>query len=98
MRLYKATEWQSGRNWYVGDCSDLGKDSNAWWIPPRFLGISLEDWIIKLQEEHHATIDGFYPKSNNRKSLLLYHWDNYNDAHKFCLYLNRMARNHNWTI
>ena len=99
MRIYKASEWSNvpGR-WEVGDVSDLAHDSNGWWIPARFLGISLEDWIIKLRDEHHAIIDKFIPGSNKGKSLLLYHWDNYNDAHKYCLWINRMSRNNNWTI
>lgn len=99
MRIYKTSEWSNvpGR-WEVGDVSDLANDSNGWWIPARFLGISLEDWIIKLRDEFNAIIDSFKPESNKGKSLLLYHWDNYNDAHKFCLWINRMARNNNWTI
>lgn len=97
-RIYKASEWNIGKNWYVADVSDLANDSAAWWIPARFLNLSLEDYIIKLKDEYNAIIDKFSPESNNGKSLLIFHWNNYNDAHKYLLWVNRMARNHNWTI
>lgn len=98
-RLYKTTEWTNApNNWQVGDCSDLSNNSNAWWIPARFLNLSFEDWILKLKNEFNATIDKFCPEANNGKSLLLYHWTNYNDAHKFSLWINKIARNNNWTI
>ena len=98
MRIYKASEWQNGSKWYVADTSDLAKDSAGWWIPARILGLSLEDFIMMLINEYHATIDGWYPESNNGKSLLLFSWANYADAHKYQLYINRVARNKNWTI
>ena len=97
-RLYKASEWNIGKNWYVSDVSDLVNDSGAWWIPARFLNLSFEEYILKLKDEHHAIIDKFYPESNKGKSLLIFHWDNYSDAHKYLLWINRMARNGHWTI
>lgn len=97
--LYKTSEWQSPSGaWYVADTSDLAHDSAAWWIPARFLKISLEEYILLLKDTYNATIDKFYPESNEGKSLLLFHWDNYSDAHKYLLWVNRMARNGNWTI
>lgn len=96
--LYKATEWCNAGRWNVADTSDLAKDSAAWWIPARILNLSLEDYIMLLVNEYHATIDLWSPNSNNGKSLLLFSWKNYNDAHKYLLYINRIARNKNWTI
>lgn len=97
--LYKASEWQTpSGNWFVADTSDLANDSAAWWIPARFLNMTLEDYILLLKNEYKATIDKFYPNANNGKSLLTFHWDSYNNAHKYLLWVNRMARNGNWTI
>ena len=99
MRIYKASEWSNVPNqWQVGDVSDLGNDSNAWWIPARFLNLSLVEWIKKLINEFHATVTDFIPDANKGKSLLLYHFKDYKDAHNYMLWLNRQARNHNWTI
>lgn len=98
MRLYKATEWENGGLWHAGDTSDLKNDSNAWYIPARLLGLSLEDWILKLKNEFNATGFYFAPAANNGKSVLTYHWKNYADCHRYVLWINRMARNHNWTI
>ena len=97
--LYKAIQWEDALGHYhVADTSDLANDSAAWWIPARFLKMPLEDFIILLKDSCHATIDGFYPDSNNGKSLLLFHWEKEADAHKYLLWVNRMARQGNWTI
>lgn len=97
--MYKASEWtDASRKWHVADTSDLANDSAAWWIPARILGLSLVDFVLLLKNEYNANITGWYPDSNNGKSLLLFNWDNYNDAHRYLLYINRIARNKNWTI
>ena len=98
MRPYKASEFQSGNKWYVADVSDLANDSAAWWIPARLLNLSLEDYVLMLKETYNANIDKFYPDANNGKSLLIFSWNNYNDAHKYLLYINRVSRNQKWTI
>ena len=97
--LYKVQEWTDcTKKWHVGDVSDLAHDSNLWYIPPRMLGIPLDKWIEMLITDFNATIDGWFPDCNYGKSLLCYHWDNYNDAHKYVLWVNKQARHGNWTI
>lgn len=101
MRVFKASEWKDANGrWHVADTSDLAKDSAAWWIPARFLNISLEDYILMLINDYHAHIDAWRPHSNNNKSLLLFSWnpEDYQYAHKYYLWINRIARNKNWTI
>ena len=98
MRPHKASEWVIGNKWYVADVSDLANDSAAWWIPARLLNLSLEEYVLMLKETYNANIDKFCPNSNNGKSLLIFSWNNYNDAHKYLLYINRVARNQKWTI
>lgn len=99
MHVYEASEWKSPTGkWYVADTSDLGNDSAAWWIPAKIFNLSFEDYIDMLLNKYHATIDGWYPKSNNGKSLLLFSFVKYNDAHQYLLDVNRIARNKNWTI
>ena len=98
MHQYKASEWKSGTRWHVADTNDLAHDSAAWWIPARILNLSLEDFVLMLVNEYNATIDNWYPEANNGKSLLIFSWKNYADAHKYLLYINRIARNKNWTI
>lgn len=98
MRGYLASEWQIGAKWYVADVSDLANDSAAWWIPARLLNLSLEDYIILLTDKYNATIDKWCPDSNNGKSLLIFSWKNYSDAHRYKLDMNRIARNQKWTI
>lgn len=99
MHLYKAVEWEDALGyWHVADTSDLANDSAAWWIPARHLNIELTQFITLLRDEYNAVIDKFYPDSNNGKSLLLFHWEKQADAHKYLLWINRMARQGGWTI
>lgn len=97
--LFKTTEWRSpSGKYHVADISDLANDSAAWWIPARMLGLSLENYVTMLIDKYHATIDGWYPESNNGKSLLNFSFEKYSDAHQYYLDMNRIARNKNWTI
>lgn len=98
MRLYKVEEWQNGSSWRAGDMSDLKNNSNLWYIPPRMLSLSLEEWILKLKNEFNATGFCFYPEANGGKSLLTYYWVNYEDCHKYTLWVNRKAKEGNWTF
>lgn len=92
--IFKASEWKDyNDNWHVADVSDLANNSAAWWIPARILGLSLEDFILMLMNEYHANI-----KYLRKSGIVLYTWKNYNDAHQFLLYINRVARNKNWTF
>ena len=96
--LLKMSEWKVGGKWHVADVNDLAHDSAGWWHPARMLGLSLEDFVLLLINEYHATIKGWYPESNNGKSLLLFSWDNYSAAHRYLLDMNRISRNKVWTI
>lgn len=99
MRIYKVEEWQGALgHWHVGDQSDLAHNSNLWYIPPRLLGLSLEEWIFKLKNEFNATGFKFYPDANDGKSLLTFYWVNYADCHKYVLWINKQARNNHWAF
>ena len=93
--LYVAKEWQdpNGR-WHVGCTDQLAKGSNYWWIPARMLDIPLTDFIEKLVNEFNVDQMYYFERSN----LLLYSWENYNDAHRWLLYLNKEARARNFQI
>lgn len=99
-RLFKVAEWQdtTSKEWCVGNQDDLAHGSNYWWLPPRFLGMALDDWILKLKNEFNAKISYIKPSKTAPCGILLYHWDKYEDAHKYVLWINRLARNNNWTI
>ncbi len=86
--LLKYTEWESISGWHCGDVSDLAHGSNYWWLPARMLNLSLTDYILMLINDFHAINFKYYKDTN----LLLWHWKNYNDCHKFCLWINRKAR------
>lgn len=91
--ILKVSEWESstGRT-NVADTTTY----TPWWRIPRFLGISLTDYVLLLKNEYHASHFVYYPE----KELLLFSWDKTNKAyaHKFMLYINRMARNGNWQV
>ena len=100
MHQFKVSEWQDTitKEWSVGDVEELGRGSNYWWIPARLLNISLEDWILKLKNEFNAKLTYLQPSKTAPAGILLYHWTNYADAHRYLLWINKLARNNNWTI
>lgn len=100
-KLYKAGEWQDVLgDWWVADTSNLGGGSACWWVPARILGISLTDYILLLKDEYHASRFKFinYPEGDKRNSLLLFSFKNHQDAHRYLLYINRIARNKKFFI
>lgn len=93
--ILKYSEWQSPSGvWYCNDTSDLAGLSSKWWIPARMLGISLTDYILLLKDEFNATI----VKYNSDTDILIYHWKNYADCHRFLLWINRMSKKANFII
>ena len=92
--LLKLTEWESPTGWHCGDTSDLANGSGYWWHIPRMLGIELSDYIFLLKDNFHAT-NFFY---NKEKDVLLWHWKNYADCHKFVLYVNKKSRERSFFI
>lgn len=91
--IMKYTEWESNGNWYSRDVSDLAHNSDAWWLPARMFNISLTDYIKILKNDYHA-FDFHYFQDEN---VLLWKW-NYNDCHRFTLWINREACNRKFMI
>lgn len=88
-KLYKCSEWEdlAGR-WYVNGTSNIMNGSGAWWIPARILNISLTDFVKLLVDEYHVS-HLFY---SIKHDVLIFSWDNYKDAHRWLLYINRIAK------
>lgn len=94
-QIYKAKEWKgASEKWYVADTQDLGHGSAAWWIPPHIFGLSYEDYIYLLKDKYNAKHFSYSLERN----VLLFSWDNYEDAHRYLLDVNRLARNKNFRI
>jgi hypothetical protein len=93
--LLKYQEWAgSSGQWYCNDVTDLTGLSAKWWAPARILNISLTDFVLLLKKEYHANIVKYNPETD----VLIYSWDEQQDAHKFVLFINRMARQANFII
>lgn len=89
---FKIAEWQGGSgNWYTGYIQISG-DEGKWWYIPRKLGMPLTDYIEMLKSTYKARIKGYCKETD----ILVFSFDNYGDAHKYVLYINRMARNGGW--
>lgn len=89
MKQYKASQWQGGSGrWYVDCVDDLGGKSGLWWVPCRILGISPCDFVLLLKDKFNASHFSY------RNDVLIYSWDKdqYADAHRWLLYLNKIAR------
>ena len=94
MALYKASEWQDANGrWHVGNLTAVGKGSNYWWYPLRLLNMQVEEYINMLVNEYKVD-HVCYSEAPN---VLMFSWDNnnYANAHKYMLWINRMARNKN---
>lgn len=86
MKLYKAEEWQGADDkWHVGDCSDLGHNSNCWYYPARILGISPAELILLLVNEYGAECKWL-------ETTLIYKWGDLNKARKWKNFINARAR------
>ena len=93
MGIFKVSEWLSAaKRWYVADTTTFSK----WWIIPRFLNMSLEEYILLLKNTYHAS----HFKYDFAKNTLIFSWaeKDYTYAHKYMLWVNRMAKNHSWSI
>lgn len=88
-KLYKTSEWQSptGR-WHVNCVDDLAGISGLWWVPCRILDLPPADFILLLKNEFNASNFSYYEEND----VLLYSWEHYNDAHRWLLYINKIAR------
>lgn len=92
--LLKYQEWQTPYGWETGDTSDLVNGSNTWWYPTRMLGIAPADYVLLLKDTFHADKIRYFPDKN----LLIFHWKNYSDCHKFTFFINQEARKRRFMI
>ena len=93
--LLKFSEWQSPTGkWHCNDVSDLGAGSGYWWHVPRMLGIELPKYILFLKDKFNATNFSY----SIEHDLLLWDWNNYDDCHKFVLFVNKEAKKRKFFI
>ena len=104
MHLYKSEIWQDGAgHWHVADTHDLAHDSSIWVHPARLLdmtGAEFAKYLIDTWKvDHiHYFIKDEYKHDPKHCGLLYFYWNDYNQAHKYQLYINKIARHKNWTI
>lgn len=93
--IYKASEWQDPNgDWHVNDTSDIAGIAGLWWVPARILGLEPASYIQWL-------IDNYHPdRLTWNGKLLLFSWnkEHYSVAHKYLLYINKVARNKNFKV
>lgn len=93
--LYTCTTWTSptGKE-HCGDLSDLGNNSNAWWIPCNILGMKPVDFVLLLKDSFNASDFSYNIESN----VLMYSWEKKEDAVRFKNWINSMAKKANAII
>ena len=88
MGVLKVDEWESGGCWRVADV----KTWTGWQGMAKVFGIStVKQFIELLVGKYNAKIEGYNP----RNDLLLFRFEQYKDAHKLKLDVNRIARKQN---
>ena len=96
-KAYVLKEWQDPCGvWHVAHTDTI--KYNKWWIMPRALNISCEDFIAMLINKYHASHFDFFTYEDKNNSLLIFGFDNYTDAHKYLLDMNRVFRKLKWNI
>ena len=96
-KVYKLSEWQDAIGiWRVAH-TDTTKYAR-WWIIPKALNMSYEDYVKMLKEKYHASHFHFEVFSDSRNSLLTFGFKNYKDAHQYLLDMNKHFRKMNWCI
>lgn len=92
--IYKATEWESAGYYYCGDVSAVGKDSNKWWYPCNILNLSPVEYVKMLINKFNAVNIHYTVKGD----VLIFCFTSLADCRKYKNYLNKVAREKNFTI
>ena len=93
-------EWEtSPDHWHVADTSDLVNNSAFWAHPMRMLGLSPVEYVKLLKEKYHAINISFKTAAETgTNSMLHFCFSTQQDAHRFALDINRIARNKKWEV
>ena len=95
---YKMIEWTdpTGR-WMVAANESAKTAKGKWWYPARMMKISLIEYVDLLRE-YGADDIHYYPPLEDGigGDVLCFSFAKYADAHKFLLYINRLARKGAW--
>ena len=84
--VYKIEIWQAGsKKWY---CADI-KHMTKWWVIPKMLGITLEEYIKMLLDKYQVDNIMYSEKTD----VLIFSWDKERFARMFKNDVNRIARN-----
>ena len=88
--IYKASEWKSASdNWYVASVQNLANNSGHWRKGLVIFEMNYDEYIKMLVKKYHVT-SLMYDKESD---VLVFSWENHNDAHKYLLDINKLARN-----
>lgn len=104
--IYKTEVWDNVNTWYCGDCRDLTKGSNTWYIPCRILDKTPKEFAEMLVIDFDAKVSTSYHKIYNPETkeitkgelLLFWSFDSEEKAKKYKNYINKMARNIDFTL
>lgn len=91
--MYKFTEWRSSSgNWFCGDVSALGEDSNNNYLQAEYLDMPLENFaaMIRMYKAEHCEI--VINKPEEKQGLVLYWWVDQAQMRKFKNHINKMFR------
>ena len=85
----KLTEWQeSDGSWHAADISAVGQGSNRWWLVPRALGMSLEDYVQMLVTKYKPDRIKYFEDAD----VLTYSWKSQVAMRTFKNQINAMLR------
>ena len=95
--MYKIAEWTDPTGkWMVGANYSANTPQGKWWFPARMMKISLTDYVQLIKDYGGSYFQYFPPTESCKGDVLYFAFDKYADAHKFVLYINKLARNGKW--
>lgn len=94
--VYKLSEFQDGGKgyWHCTCVEGLGNGAAQWFVPARILGMAPAAYI-------KFVIDNFKPDefyTNKEKCLVFFSWQSQAKCRAYKNYINRIAREKNYTI
>lgn len=95
---YKFQEWNDGGVWRTASipCEENRGARGKWWYPARKLNMSLIEYVDLIKKYGGEKFQYFPLQEDGSGDVLIFSFKDQTSAHKFVLYINRMARNNNW--
>ena len=89
--IFQLSYWELNNHWHVNDIHNLAGRSAKWYTPMRILNLSIDEYIQLLLTFNAKRLSYYEPTD-----YLGFSFDKEIDAKKFCVYVNKIAKQKNF--